>query len=264
MKAVKMTFKMTPKKTLVLAVLASAAGLCAAQELGRVISATPLVSQIAVPRQVCTTSQVQVQPQRNAAGAIAGAIAGGAIGNQIGRGDGRAFATVLGFLGGAMLGDRMDGGTPAQVQNVQNCSTQNFYENRTTAYNVVYEYAGKQYSVQMPNDPGQYVQLQVTPIGALQAPAANVAGQTMNPAQPFLQGVQDGVSPQVMQPQILQAPVLVNPAQVIVAAAPQVIYAASPAYYPRAYYPPVGVSLNFGWSNGQFGPAHHRPHGEWR
>jgi uncharacterized protein YcfJ len=261
MKAVKMTFKMTPKKTLLLAVLASSAGLCAAQELGRVISTTPLVSQIAVPRQVCTTSQVQVQPQRNAAGAIAGAIAGGAIGNQIGRGDGRAFATVLGFLGGAMLGDRMEGGTPAQVQNVQNCSTQNFYENRTTAYNVVYEYAGKQYSVQMPNDPGQYVQLQVTPIGALQAPAASAAIQ-----QPFLQGVQGGANPEVMQPQILQAPVLVNPApaQVIVAAAPQVIYAASPAYYPRAYYPPVGVSLNFGWSNGQFGPAHHRPHGEWR
>lgn len=40
-----------------------------------------------------------------------------------------------------------------------------FYENRTVAYNVVYEYAGKQYAVQMPNDPGPSIQLQLTPVG---------------------------------------------------------------------------------------------------
>lgn len=47
------------------------------------------------------------------------------------------------------------------MQNVQQCSTQTFYENRTVAYNVTYEYAGKQYSVQMPQDPGPYVRLQM-------------------------------------------------------------------------------------------------------
>ena len=38
------------------------------------------------------------------------------------------------------------------------------YESRVSGYNVVYEFGGKQYSAQMPSDPGQYVQLQITPI----------------------------------------------------------------------------------------------------
>ena len=33
-----------------------------------------------------------------------------------------------------------------------------------TAYNVVYEYAGQQYSVQFPYDPGPYVSLQISPV----------------------------------------------------------------------------------------------------
>ncbi len=36
-------------------------------------------------------------------------------------------------------------------------------QNYPTAFNVVYEYAGRLYSVQLPNDPGAYVQLQVLP-----------------------------------------------------------------------------------------------------
>lgn len=32
-------------------------------------------------------------------------------------------------------------------------------------YIVVYEYAGKQYTVQMPNDPGPTIRLQLTPVG---------------------------------------------------------------------------------------------------
>jgi hypothetical protein len=42
-------------------------------------------------------------------------------------------------------------------------------------YNVVYEYAGKQYTVQMPADPGPTLRLQLTPVGAnsTQGVAAN-------------------------------------------------------------------------------------------
>jgi len=32
------------------------------------------------------------------------------------------------------------------------------------AYNVQYEYAGRTYSVQMPHDPGAYLQVQVSPV----------------------------------------------------------------------------------------------------
>jgi hypothetical protein len=93
-----------------------------------------------------------------------GAIAGGVVGNAIGKGEGNALATAIGVIGGAMLGDKIEGAPPAEVHNVQTCSTQNFYENRTVAYNVVYEFNGKQYNVQMPQDPGPTVRLQVTPM----------------------------------------------------------------------------------------------------
>lgn len=135
-----------------------------ADEIGKVISSTPIIQQVAVPRQVCSNEQVVTQGQKSGAGAAMGAIAGGAVGNSMGQGSGRAAATMLGIFGGAILGDKIEGpGTP-EVRNVQNCSQQMFYENRTMAYNVVYEFAGKQYTVQMPTDPGPTVRLQVTPV----------------------------------------------------------------------------------------------------
>ena len=135
-----------------------------AQEVGRVISSTPIIQQVAVPRQVCTQSQVVTPGQKSGAGALMGAIAGGAIGNNVGQGFGRDAATMLGLIGGALMGDKVEGTPANEVRQVQNCSNQVFYENRTTAYNVVYEFAGKQYSVQMPQDPGPSVRLQITPM----------------------------------------------------------------------------------------------------
>ena len=153
------------QNTLIAGLMTVLASTCAqAQEVGKVISSTPIIQQVAVPRQVCNNEQVVTPGHKSGAGAAMGAIAGGAIGNQIGQGSGRAAATMLGLFGGAIMGDKVEGpGTP-EVHNVQNCSQQMFYENRTMAYNVVYEYAGKQYTVQMPQDPGPTVRLQITPM----------------------------------------------------------------------------------------------------
>jgi uncharacterized protein YcfJ len=137
-----------------------------AQETGRVISSTPVIQQVAVPRQVCTNTQVATQGQKSGAGALMGAIAGGTVGNNVGAGSGRTAATMLGVLGGAILGDKVEGTPAPEVRTVQNCTNQVFYENRTTGYHVVYEFAGKQYSVQMPSDPGPTVRLQITPVAA--------------------------------------------------------------------------------------------------
>ena len=54
------------------------------------------------------------------------------------------------------------------------CTTQTIYENRTTAYQVVYEYAGKQYSVQLPQDPGPTLKLRISvePVRGQPAPVA--------------------------------------------------------------------------------------------
>jgi len=148
-----------------------------AQEVGRVISSTPIIQQVAVPRQVCTQNQVVSPGQKSGAGALMGAIAGGAIGNNVGQGFGRDAATMLGLIGGALLGDKVEGSPAPEVRHVQNCTNQVFYENRTTAYNVIYEFAGKQYSVQMPQDPGPSVRLQITPMAPPPA-AANLPAPT--------------------------------------------------------------------------------------
>ena len=238
------------KKIVLLSLLSSVAAVCAAQETARVVSSTPVITQVAVPRQVCSNQQVQVQSQKSGAGGIMGAVAGGAIGNSIGGGDGRAVATLLGILGGAMLGDRIEGGGQTQTQNVQNCSTQTFYENRTTAYNVVYEFNGKQYSVQMPQDPGPTLKLQITPV------AASVPAQPIQQYAPQAQSVQSDTTVYVplesAQP-VQSVTQYVQPQQVIVQqAVPQTVYVAPQVIYTRPYYPPVGVNLNLGWSNGGY------------
>jgi uncharacterized protein YcfJ len=207
------------KKVALPLLLALGSGLSVAQEVGRVISSTPVIQQIGVPRQVCTTQQVTSPGAKSGAGAAMGAIAGGAIGNNIGDGAGRAVATMLGLVGGAILGDRIEGAPAAQVQNVQSCSTQTFYENRTVSYNVVYEFNGKQYTVSMPQDPGPFVKLQVTPISA----ATTVPAPTATYVQPAV---------------IAQ--------EVIVVERPTYVMTQR-NHYARPYHPPVGVNLHWGY-----------------
>jgi uncharacterized protein YcfJ len=146
-----------------------------AQDVARVISSVAVIQQVAVPRQVCSTQQVMVEQPRSGAGALLGAVAGGATGNAIGDGSGRAAATAIGIIGGAILGNRIEGSPGTRMQDQTTCSTQTFYENRTIGYNVTYEYAGRQYQVQLPQDPGPTIRVQVTPMTptrVMQAPSA--------------------------------------------------------------------------------------------
>ena len=209
--------------------------------LARVISSTPVVQQVAVPRQVCTHEAVLMQAPKSGAGALMGAIAGGAAGNAIGNGGGRAVATMIGLVGGAVIGDRIEGPNN-QLQNVQNCSTQTYYENRASHFDVVYEYQGTQYIAQMPVDPGLHVRLRVSPVGAIEPVPQPFQAQPQTWYQ----------APPVLQQQLVYVqPVAMAPAYRV--------YAPSPYYAP--YYPPIGLSLNFGYSRG-FGGGHR--HGHWR
>jgi uncharacterized protein YcfJ len=136
----------------------------AQQETARVISSTPIMQQVPVSRQVCQDEAVTRGGQKSGAGALMGTIAGGAIGNSIGEGSGKALATLAGIVGGAVLGNSIEGEAAPETQMVRRCYPQTVYESRVSSYNVVYEFGGKQYSAQMPSDPGQYLQLQITPI----------------------------------------------------------------------------------------------------
>lgn len=152
-------------KTIILTALATAALAAQAQEQGRVFSATPVTQQVAVPRQVCGNETIYSGARpTTGAGAVLGAIAGGAAGNAIGKGSGRAAATAIGVIGGAVLGNHIEGQGQPQYETVQRCGTETYYENRTVGYNVVYEYAGRQYTTQTATDPGRYINVQVQPV----------------------------------------------------------------------------------------------------
>ena len=157
------------QKTLSMTALAALAAFGAgaqAQEItAQVISATPIVQQVQVPRTVCTNQPMAAMPPATGGGAVIGAIAGGLLGAGIGGGLGQVAATGLGVVAGAAVGDRVERG-PGTMQMAQACNTQTFTENRTVGYNVTYDYGGRQYTVQTPNDPGPAIRLQMSPIGA--------------------------------------------------------------------------------------------------
>ncbi|MFD2755475.1 glycine zipper 2TM domain-containing protein [Comamonas terrae] len=145
------------------AATASMSTVAFAQERGRVLSTTPITQQVVVPQQVCNDQAVAVAPRSTGAGAVIGAIAGGVLGNAIGGGAGRAAATAAGAVGGAMLGNQAEAYGPPQYQTVRQCSTQNYYQNQTVGYNVVYEYRGRNYTTQTSTPPGDWIALNVTP-----------------------------------------------------------------------------------------------------
>jgi uncharacterized protein YcfJ len=222
-----------------------------AQELGRVISSTPVVQQVATQRQVCDQPAV-VQPPSSGGGALIGAVVGGLLGNTIGHGGGRAVATGVGVVTGAAVGDQIE---RRPYQYPPACSTQTTYENRTVGYDVQYEYAGRQYATRLPYDPGQTIRLQVSP-------APDTSGQGVAP--PVSQAAP------VSQPAaVSQAPVPQEPQGVILREVPVVAYPSYgygypaygyPAYYPAPayprYYPPVSLSLGFGYVSHGHGHRH--------
>lgn len=100
------------------------AGFAVAQEVGRVISSTPVTREVGVPQQQCAPDA-----------------------------------------------------SPRDA-----CRSVTNFETRTIGYKVVYEYAGKQYTTQLPEDPGATVNLQIAPAvtsqSATRAPSAPAAANT--------------------------------------------------------------------------------------
>jgi hypothetical protein len=118
-----------------------------------------------------------------------------------------------------------------------NCATQTINQATVVGYRVVYEFAGKQYTVQMPQDPGKTLTVQVSPV-----------------PEPAPASVQPAVS-------YVQAP---QPA-VVVSQPTYVTTYPAPYYYPyyAPYYAPFGVSIGLGyryggWHGGGWHGGHRR------
>ena len=208
----------TMKKLALTCSLLALCGLAQAQDIGQVLSRTAVYQQVAVPRQTCAQTVTPNAPT-SGAGAFSGAVTGAVLGTIIG--EGRGAGALIGAVGGAIVGDKVE--SNANSQPVTTCTTQTVMENRLVGYNVVYEYAGKAYNVQLPQDPGPTIALQIAPAGmptTVQQPGAVVPGAVV-----------------VNQPPVVYTQ-------------PSVVYAPAPYYRPW----PVNTSINLGW--GWYGGGH--------
>lgn len=139
--------------------------------------------------------------------------------------------------------------------------------NGVSGYSVTYEYNGRQYTTRTDSPPGDYIQLQVSPIGV----ATSQSSQDMAPA--YTSPVADNGGGAEPWRNVTPEPGVVlsgNSGGAVAAApvytAPPVVYAPAPVYAPPIYappaygyygypyggygyggWPPVGVSLNLGY-----------------
>ncbi|MBL0121985.1 MAG: hypothetical protein IPP88_04405 [Betaproteobacteria bacterium] len=118
----------------------------------------------------------------------------------------------------------------------QRCRTEMVTEDRNIGYKVVYEYAGKQHTVQLPFPPGATIELDVTP--AVQTLANSTLQEAvMAPERVYVDRVE----------RVYREPVYVEPAY----------YPSQPYYYPGYYsspvYPLLGVALGYTWGLGRGG-----------
>jgi len=239
-----------------------------AADYADVLSATPVTSTVAVPRQSCIDGERYVQPRPSGAGALIGALVGGVVGNQFGHGFGRAAATGLGVVAGSAIGNHAEAGQYGpQAVPVRDCRTVSAYEERVVGYDVVYEYNGQRYTTRTASDPGRRLAIDVRPVDAAPIERYQPAPSTgYRPVPPVYRDA----------PVYREAPAYVEapPAYRYYEAAPVYVEQA-PVYYapgPAVYAAPligIGVGVGLGlygahrWQHGHHG-GHRGGHRRWR
>lgn len=144
-----------------------------------------------------------------------------------------------------------------------------------TTYNVTYEYEGRRYTTRTDEHPGSHILLEVGSYGVATtspvAPQRQLAPHPVDPVEPMdpVDSAQsrdwDHVTPEpgvVVSGGAAPAPVYVQPAPIYY---PTPVYVQPTYAYPRPYvYPPIGLSLNLGYSRGWGRGWHGGGHGHWR
>lgn len=170
-----------------------ACGTAVAQEQARVISTVPVVQQVGVPQQFCEDAQVYSGQRTNGTGAIIGAVIGGVAGNALGNSGGRRYhgyghrgyyqgpsrgaSTVVGAIAGGLIGNVIESSNSQPTyETVRKCTNETVYENRTVAYDVTYEYAGRQYNTRLDHNPGAWIPVNVQALGSYSSSSGASAG----------------------------------------------------------------------------------------
>ena len=127
--------------------------------------------EIVHPQEQCWTEQVPVQSSapHSYTAPILGAIVGGALGNAVGHHEtNKKVGTVVGaVLGGSIGRDisyRNSGGyQPAGYRDEEMCRTvdRTSYRDEIVGYRVSYHYHGRDYTTEMPYDPGSRIPVHV-------------------------------------------------------------------------------------------------------
>lgn len=173
-------------------VLATAAYAQSFQDKARVVSVNAINERIPVQREECWNEHRRAYENRTVtrtdtgapigAGTVLGAIVGGVAGHQVGSGRGNDVATAAGAIVGGLVGnqiDRQNGAPPSEVtqvervpveRNVQRCRTVQEVREAVVAYDVRYEYRGRQFATRMPYDPGRMVPVRVDVAPVIDAP----------------------------------------------------------------------------------------------
>ncbi|MES2180949.1 MAG: glycine zipper 2TM domain-containing protein [Pseudomonadota bacterium] len=137
-------------------------------DTARVLSSTPQVERVNMPRQECRTEYQQQSYSNNGdrsiVGAVIGGLAGGLLGNTIGHGNGRVAAAAVGAGVGAIAGDRISNNRNSNTvvtRPVQSCYQVDNWQTVTSGYLVTYAYNGRVYSTVTNNPPGRYIDVNV-------------------------------------------------------------------------------------------------------
>lgn len=125
----------------------------------------------------------------------------------------------------------------------QRCTTKMVTEDRQVGYRVVYEYAGKQHTAQLPFAPGATIPLEVTPTAA--------SAQPVSASQP--QPLYVTEAPPVIE-RVVREEVYVDSYY------PRPYYAYGYPYYYSPFVPVLGVSLAFGGGHYRGGFGGHGGH----
>jgi uncharacterized protein YcfJ len=130
-------------------------------QMARVISATPNIERFVETRQQCSeqVQQVTTQGSSNLGGVLVGSVIGGVAGSAIGKGTGKTIATATGAALGAQVA-RNYGEQPTTTNKVvQVCQPVNTVREQVRDYSVRYEWDGREYSVNLPQNPGPWLRV---------------------------------------------------------------------------------------------------------